>query len=227
MRKAQKLKYWLVDYLHMLRGHAATFLYREPSHYRGYVIEGKPPIILIPGVYSKWQFLKKIADTLSLAGHPIYTIPKLGYHTESVARSAALVRELINEKKLEKVIILAHSKGGLVGKYLLAYGNSDERVVKVIAIATPFQGSHVVRFLPFGPLRELHPESGLIKDLYARHDVNGRIVSIYGTKDNHVWPSAHCILDGAKNIQVPVNGHHKILFSKKVLEIVKQEVETA
>lgn len=136
--RLKKVAYWVHDYLFALHKQSHAFLIRKPpEHYLGYVKEGKAPIVLIPGVYEKWHFLKAFADPLSLAGHPIYVLEHLGYNTKAIHHSAKLVRELISEKNLRSVIILAHSKGGLIGKHLLAFDNADGRVKKVIAIATP------------------------------------------------------------------------------------------
>lgn len=222
----KKINNWVRDYFYLAKGHSFMF-HKPPKHYLGHILEKKSPIILIPGVYTKWQFLKAIADPISLKGHPVYAIEHLGYNTQAIHYSAKLIRELINEKDLHNVIIIAHSKGGLIAKHLLLYDNEDARVVKVIAIATPFSGSHLVKFIPNKTLKELHPESGIIKKLHSQSDANHCIISIFGEYDNHVWPTESCKLDGAKNIQVSTHGHHKILFNKQVHDIVLDEIEKA
>ncbi len=221
-----KLIHWVRDYLHAAKGHGLAFLSRRPPiHYLGYIEEGRAPIVLIPGIYAKWHFLKAIADPLSNLGHPIYIVDKLGYNAREIPDGAKLVQELIDEKNLRNVIIIAHSKGGLIGKYILARHNKDSRVRKMIAIATPFGGSCLAHLIPHRAAKELAPESGIICELNEEKDVNRLIVSIFGLFDNHVWPTLSCQLDGAKNIQVPVYGHHKILFNKETLDMVLKETE--
>lgn len=222
----KKTVHWAHDYLYLIHKQANSFIFKNPpKHYLGHIVEGKNPIILIPGVFEKWNFLKFIVNPLSLKGHPIFVLEHLGYNTREISHSAKLVRELIDEKNLKDIIIISHSKGGLIGKYLLAFLNGDRRIKKVITIATPFGGSSIVKITPHRIFRELSPESEIIKNLMAEKSVNHKIVSIYGIFDNHVWPTLSCNLEGAKNIQVGVYGHHKILFSKKVREIVISEVE--
>ncbi|MBI4114904.1 MAG: alpha/beta fold hydrolase [Candidatus Niyogibacteria bacterium] len=224
--RVKKAAYWVHDYLYALHMHSHAFLIRkQPGHYLGHVKEGKTPIVLIPGVYGKWNFLKAFADPLSRAGHPMYVLEHLGYNAKEIHHSAKLVRELIDEKKLHNVIILAHSKGGLIGKHVLAFDNVDDRVKKVIAIATPWKGSNIVKIFRHKSFTELHPESEIIKKLHAQNHVNHKIVSIFSEFDNHVWPTESCRLEGAKNIQVEVWGHHKILFNRNVRDIVIKEVE--
>lgn len=222
----RKIGYWVHDYLHALHKQGYAFMYRKPpAHYLGFVKEGRVPIILIPGIYEKWHFLKAIADPLSLRGHPVYALEHLGYNTSAIKHSAELIRELIDEKKLRSAIIIAHSKGGLIGKYMLAHHNQDGKIKKVIAIASPFGGSNIAKIVRHAPVQELHPDSEIIRKFQNEKSVNDKIVSISGMFDNHVWPESSCVLDGAKNIQVHEYGHHKILFSKRVKDIVLSEVE--
>ncbi len=222
----KKIGNWIEDYIHAIHKHSFAFIFlKQPKHYLGHTIEGKCPIILIPGIYEKWHFLDYIATPLSQMGHPIYTLKKLGYNTKEIKHTAKLVRELIDEKKLKNIIIISHSKGGLIGKYLLSFLNKDERIKKMITVATPFGGSYIVKYFPYTSLRELHPDSEIIKELQSKKDMNHKIVSIFGIFDNHVWPVSSCVLEGAKNIEVNIHGHHKILFSKKVKEIILSEVK--
>ena len=65
----------------MVKGALQGILYHTPpKHYLEYTEEGKVPVILIPGVLCKWSFLKHLGDKMSLAGHPVYIVPELGYN---------------------------------------------------------------------------------------------------------------------------------------------------
>ena len=226
VNKILKAGHWIRDYFHVVHKQSYTFIYRKtPDHYLGHIVENKKPVILIPGVFEKWHFLKFIADPLSLAGHPVYVLEHMGYNTKEIRHNAKLVREFIDDKKLKDVIIIAHSKGGLIGKFILAFYNKDEIIKKVIAIASPFGGSHITKFVPHKAIKELSPQSEIIKELSFKKEVNHKIVSIYGVFDNHVWPEESCKLEGADNIQVEAYGHHKILFDKKIRAIVISEVD--
>ncbi len=225
--RSRRLAHWTRDYLYAIHKATNAFIFRKPpAHYLGYTNDTKSPIILIPGIFEKWHFLKAIADPLSLKGHPIYALEHLHYNTKEIPVSASLVRELIEEKGLKKAIIVAHSKGGLIGKHLLAFYNKDDRVKKLIAIATPFGGSEIVKFIPHKRVRELSPESKIIQELQQEKAVNKKIISIYGVFDNHIWPETSCCLEGAENIQLEAYGHHKILSDKKVIDLIISKVES-
>ncbi len=127
---------------------------------------------------------------------------------------------------MKNVILITHSKGGIIGKYLLVHENQDNAIKGMVAIASPFSGTRLVDVLPVKLYRELSPESPIIKDLNAHKEVNNKIISIFPCFDNHVWSQKGSNLEGAKNIQIEVCGHTKILFTKileeKVLESVKE-----
>lgn len=222
----KKFVHWLLDYFYATYIIGKTFILRvEPKHYTDHIVEAKIPIILISGILEKWHFLKYFADALSELGHPIYVIGHLGYNNKEIFHSAKMVRDFVEEKNLKNIIILAHSKGGLIGKEFLLYHNNDERVIGLIALATPFQGSKIARFMPSRAFRELAYNGSVLKNQNIHTEVNTKIISIYGSFDNHIWPGDSSRLDGAENIEVPVYGHHKILASKKVRKIIMDKVK--
>lgn len=219
---------WILDYAHLIRGGALMYLrHRPPKHYLGYIVEGKRPVILIPGVSSRWGFLKPLGDYISLKGHPTYVIPKLGNNLKDIPTSAKLVRELIDEEKIKGAVIVAHSKGGLIGKYLLEFHNQDNRVKGVVSIATPYAGSALANLVPWRhAYRELRVDSEIIKKLKGHKEVNKKIISIIPEFDNHVWAERGSFLEGAlDNVVVPVRGHHKVVYDKLVWRKIDEAID--
>lgn len=218
---------WLVDYVHAARGGLLMVRHKNPpAHYLGHIVPGRSPVIFLPGVFNRWGFLKPLLDPISLMGHPVYVIPQLGYNLKSIPESAHIVRTLIEERNLDDVVLLGHSKGGLIGRHLISYHDKDNRVRKLIAIAAPFAGSKIVRALFSKALRELDPESEIIREMHAASHANAKIVSIYTEADNHVWPRESAVLEGAKNIKVPARGHHEIALNPAVRDIIVRELES-
>jgi pimeloyl-ACP methyl ester carboxylesterase len=209
-----KVLHWIVDYAHIGRHLGKMYVHRNPpEHYLGHIVPGKEPVILLAGISNTWRSLKKIGDKISLEGHPVYIIPQLSRGFTSIPDSAKIVEDIIDENGLKNIIIVAHSKGGLIGKYLLIH---DRRVKKLIAIATPFAGSTIVKFIPHKSFKELSPKSQIIADLSSHPEVNKNITSIIPAFDNHVFPKGSSYLSGGKNIKINVAGHHKILFDDEV-----------
>lgn len=218
-----RILYWLVDYAHIAKNWPKMYLHRDPpDHYLGHIVQGKEPVILLAGVTNTWRSLKKIGDKISLEGHPVYIVPNLGRNFKDIESSAKIVEEVIDENHLENVIIIAHSKGGLIGKYLLI---QDKRIKKLVAIATPFAGSYIARIFPHKTLRELSPKSKIIAKISSHTEVDKKIISIIPAFDNHVFPRGSSYLQGAKNIRIRVYGHHTPLFlanvAQKVLDLLK------
>ena len=242
----KKIGSWLTDYGHMVRGSLLMTVHRNPpKHYLEYTIEGKIPVILIPGILGKWGFMKFLGDKISLEGHPVYIIPNLSYNLFSIPASAQILRatvvhlfpslghimpkmhkgaesikELMQSNNITAAVLVAHSKGGLIGKYYLTHHNQDHRVLGMVSIATPYSGSAMAKLIPLDPFAELKNDSELIKDLERHTEANHQIISILPEYDNHVWAEKGSYLEGAENVEVPIRGHHKVLFSKQVVEVI-------
>lgn len=210
----------------MIHGAVSTLVYvKPPAHYRGYVVDGKVPVVIIPGILGKWSFMKRIADTISHLGHPVYVVPNLGYNLYSVPDSSKIVYDVIKQENLSNVILVAHSKGGLIGKHVLIHHNSNNAILGMVSVATPYSGSAMAKLVPYDPIRELLKDSATIKDLESHEQVNSKIVSIRPRYDNHVWAEEGSHLKGAKNIDVEVHGHHKVVYDKEVIGLVVGEIE--
>ncbi len=221
-----KLGDWVVDYIYLVKG-VMAFRRVPPKHYRQDKAPGNVPVILLTGLSLRWSFLQHLGDRISRAGHPVYAIPNLRRNFISVSESAQFTREVIEEHDLKRVIIVSHSKGGIIGKYLLAHFNKDKRIHTVIAVATPFSGSRLARMIPHRAIREMLPDSRLIKELQAKKAVNKNIISIIPEFDNHIWAEEGSYLKGARNIKVQVRGHHRIVFDKKVEDTIMKTLSTA
>lgn len=78
--------------------------------------------------------------------------------------------------------------------------------------------------VPDSKLKELSPASHIITEQNRNNEVNKRIISIYGMFDNHVWPTKASHLDGAENIQIKVDGHHKMLWHKSVRDLIVEKI---
>jgi triacylglycerol lipase len=220
LRKINRLAiywyYWVLDYLYIAFWQVLGLFRR--TDIRSYLQPSWQPskrqIILIPGIYERWEFMKPIADALLAAGYSVHVIEGLGYNTDTVEQAAKIVERHILEKDLRQCVIVAHSKGGLIGKYLLGYSRERQRLVGMVALNTPFEGSWYAYLLPFASLRVFAPTSPLLALLKKAEQVNERIYSIYGTFDPHIPKGSH--LNGAHNIQLPTYGHFRIINDPKV-----------
>lgn len=213
-----KIKDWTLDSLYAIHGFTKMYFYRKPpKHYLGFIKDGKYPIIIIPGYLLRWGFMKSIADKISRLGHPVYVLPHLGNNLKDISSSAKIVKELIEENNLKNIIIVAHSKGGLIGKYLMIHFDGNNRIAGLITIGTPHMGSNLANYFKFVKSNEFHPEHELIQELSKYSEVNKKIITISPSFDNIVLHEKKGTLDGAlENIHVAVSGHHRAVFDKEV-----------
>lgn len=214
---------WWLDYAYVIFWQLHSFFIRtKPSRYKVNAIEKskdeKTAIILIPGVYENWRFMKPVADTLYRSGYPIHIIDGLGYNVGSIEEMAAVISNYIKTDSSKKYFIVAHSKGGLVGKYLLAHDNLDARFKGMVAINTPFSGSRYATYVPLKTVRIFLPNSPILTGLSNSTKINKNIISIYGQFDPHIPEGSY--LKGATNIQLPIRGHFKVLANSRLLDEV-------
>ena len=210
---------WLLDYAYATRVHVGIALGRtSPPRSVGTLA----PVVLLPGVYEPWQFMRPVATRLAAAGHPIHVVEPLGYNLTAVPDAAALAQRYLDEHDLSRVIIVAHSKGGLIGKHMMLVDDTNRRIDRLVAIATPFSGSVYARYLPGRTLRAFIPTESTLAMLAANAEVNSRIVSIFAEFDPHIPGGSE--LAGAKNVRVPVSGHFRILADARVLHEVESAV---
>lgn len=217
--------------LRRLRTHASDYAWavssiwdgaRRPHPPERYRHGDLAPVILLPGVLENWTMMRLIAERLNDAGHPVHTLPELGRNTVPLTEGAALVEHALRENDLRDTVIVAHSKGGLIAKLVLL-GEEQERVARVIAIATPFAGSELARWMPTRMLRSLHPSDPSIRDLVARTGADARIVSIHPPFDPHIPGGSR--LEGAENVPIAESGHFRILGSPEVIDAVERLAE--
>jgi pimeloyl-ACP methyl ester carboxylesterase len=182
----------------------------------------KVPVLLIPGIYETWQFMRPIAAHLHRAGHPVHVVEKLGYNRGSIPAMAALAAEYLEERDLTDVVIVAHSKGGLIGKFLMTLPDSGRRVSRLVAINTPFSGSIYANFFVLPSIRAFAPRNRTLLSLGSNLEVNSRITSIYGSFDPHIPGGS--FLKGARNIRLETMGHFRPIADHRVLKVVDEAI---
>jgi pimeloyl-ACP methyl ester carboxylesterase len=212
----------IVDYLDIVGRQAASIL--RPRVPESYGHGDRAPVVLLPGVYEQWGILRPLADRLNAAGHPVHVVPGLGFNRRPIPDAAALAARRIEQLGLSGVVLVAHSKGGLVGKAVLL-STATSRISRLVAVATPFGGSRLADYMLGRTLREFRPGAPAIAALAADLDANARIVSIFGEFDPHIPEGSR--LEGATNIELPVSGHFRVLAHPLVLEAVESAVDGA
>lgn len=216
----RKVVAWLLDYVLVSWWQARNLVDRRvPARW---ATGDRAPIVLLPGVYETWQFLRPVADRLNRDGHPVHVVVGLGYNRASVPAAAAIALRYLLTHDLRGVILVAHSKGGLIGKHLLAIDDTEDRIDRLVAINTPFAGSTYARYIPVRTIRAFTPSEKTLRMLAARAEANVRVTSLYSEFDPHI-PGGSA-LDGATNIRLPLLGHFRPLASRVLIDAVAREI---
>ncbi|MET0781350.1 MAG: hypothetical protein ABWZ16_07520, partial [Microbacterium sp.] len=78
-------------------------------------------IVLLPGVYEHWTFLRPLGNALNAAGHRVNVVHGLGMNRRGIVETSERLGRALASKPPSAAgrVLVAHSKGGLIGKHLL------------------------------------------------------------------------------------------------------------
>lgn len=216
----QKGLWWLQDYLYAAGWQVRGVLSRvQPaSFHRGH----NSPVIIIPGVYENWQFMLPLIEAIHDAGHPVHVVTVLQRNRLKVPVAARLVAEYLKESGLQNAVIVAHGKGGLIGKCAMLLPDPEHRIDRMITVCTPFLGSRYAKYMLLPSLRIFSPRNALTLELAREDGINSRITSIYGPFDPHIPEGS--VLPDATNIELPTAGHFRILGDPETARIVVDQL---
>ncbi|WP_104166515.1 triacylglycerol lipase [Arthrobacter sp. SX1312] len=217
---------WALDYAYVGFWQVHGFLFRaDPTQYRTPAPgspEGKAAVLLLPGIYETWQFMRPIAHHLHRAGHAVHVVQKLGYNRGTVAAMAQLAAGYLEEHELTDVVVVAHSKGGLIGKFLMTMSSAAPRVTRLVAVNTPFSGSVYANFFLLPSIRAFSPGNPTLQSLRENLGLNRHITSIYGRFDPHIPGGS--FVEGARNVQLETMGHFRPIADRRVLREIDRAI---
>ncbi|MBQ8296055.1 MAG: hypothetical protein IJX87_06460 [Clostridia bacterium] len=107
------------------------------------------PIVLAHGLMLRdIQFFKafgRIEKILKTEGFVVYTADTDGVGTieNNAAQLAAFVEDILKKEGVDKVNIIAHSKGGLDTRYMIDRLGMGDKVASVTFLCTPHKGSQI------------------------------------------------------------------------------------
>lgn len=196
--------WWAQDYAWAAFAAAATVAApATPDHY---TTGERRPVLVLPGVFESWRFVRPLIQRLHQHGHPVFVVEEMGANRLPIAGGAALVLDTLRHRELHNVMVVAHSKGGLVGK-LAMLRDDEQRISAMVAICTPFAGSSRAQLLALAGTAELLPDAPLIRSLAEQHQVDDRITAVSVRYDQHVPEGT--ALAGAHNLALPFTGHFR------------------
>ncbi|TKR27078.1 hypothetical protein FA014_02220 [Cellulomonas hominis] len=221
---ARRAVWWGQDYAYAGWRQARGLLSRtSPDSYTRPAHPRRPPVLLLPGVWETWRFLEPLARGLFAGGHPVHVVAPFGLNRGSVPDMADLAAAQLRDADLRGVVLVAHSKGGLIGKSVMGRADVGDRVLGMVAINTPFSGSPYARLLPVRSIRAFLPDDEVLTALAAQRADHGRIVSVATCFDPHIPTGSE--LPGARNVRLATPGHFRSLADPALLPLLERELD--
>lgn len=226
------IKYMFLDWVIIGWWHVMAWISKPPVKWQ---TGDKGDVVYVSGWNEHWYWGKKVLDKLNSLGYRIRICNEVENlrGLAPVSKSAEILAEYLERDKLTDVILIGHSKGGLIGYYLMDNLESNKRIAKMIAIASPFGGTvwAEARVFSLGEMRrsgELAKKWGVKKDSIAslQNDIEEKrkSISIYPTFDPSVIPHSASYLDGGENIELPVIGHAWIMRTNELVSEIEKIV---
>lgn len=190
--------------------------------------EPRPPVLLIHGYLATRGSLQPLERHLTQTGHLVLTY-RLGLiHAGDICESAALIARKVEsiaaQTSLDRMDIVGHSMGGLVGLYYLKRLGGKRRVRRLIMLGTPTAGTWSallgVAMTPLGRAsRQLLPDSAFLRDLEQAEIPSGvEVVQITGERDL-LAPRRSTRVSGVRHLSLPTN-HAGLLVDAEVAKVV-------
>ncbi|MFC7879320.1 esterase/lipase family protein [Isoptericola sp. NPDC057391] len=222
-RTARRAGWWAADYAYALGRQVGGLLSRTPPDaYERPRSERRPTVLLLPGVYESWRFLEPLARGLHRHGHPVRVVARFGLNRGTVPDMADLAAAVLVDADLHDVVVVAHSKGGLIGKSLMGRADVGHRVLGMVTVNTPFSGSPYARWLPLRAVRAFLPDDEVLAALAAQRADHSRIVSVATCFDPHVPGGSD--LPGARHVRLATPGHFRSLADPALPAVLLREV---
>jgi triacylglycerol esterase/lipase EstA (alpha/beta hydrolase family) len=215
---------------------SSWFMARASAYMRVYDDARMPPILLIHGYGCNsgyWSHLRPLLDAAHISHAALDLEPMLGAIDDFVPAVADAVAALCSKSNVPKVVIVAHSMGGLVARaYLRKHGAAC--IAHIFTLGTPHHGTSLANMgigrnavqMRRNPGCADAPESAWLRALGAAESGAARalITSFYTHHDNIVAPQTSSLLPGARNIEFGGVGHVAMGRNPRILARLMQEL---
>lgn len=204
------------------------FLSNFRIEWRNKTEEIKTPILLVHGYLnfsSIWLYFGK--RLFKSTGRSIYTI-NLGNPFHSIEDYAKKLQkkalEIEKIEKTEKLILVAHSMGGVVSLFYALHLAKKGSIQKLITLGSPLRGTKLARIGIGKCISQINIGSKFLKELLEsfEKDTELSMFHVATKKDGIVIPYTSCFLDKRPSHHYLLDniGHVQMTFSNKIIKKV-------
>lgn len=204
----------------------------------------KKPVLLIHGYGGTRRVFQVLEQRLRRDGFSVFSLNLGGifdtFNTKPIPDLAQLVAKKVESLYKrhdirERLTVIGHSKGGLIGRCYIKDFEGHRRVKTLITMGTPHNGNPWAMLGLLTPLafltesiRQMTPMSPFIRRLNRTPWPEGvKIISIYSKGDTVCpYPSAVIKPKGGriKNLEIQDVGHVEFLMKKRVYWLIRKEL---
>lgn len=191
----------------------------------------KPPVILLHGLFQNRSCLFWLQHRLKAVGYQnvisINTPPwrDMEASTEALAKK---VDELRIKLKVETVILIGHSMGGMIARNYVQNRGGSAYVDAMVTLGSPHHGSKLAPFALSSMGKSLLPGSAFLTKFNSTPwPETTPATSIYTRYDNIVLPVESAKMEGAKQVELDGMGHTALLFHPRSLQTVIEALNGA
>jgi triacylglycerol lipase len=189
----------------------------------------RPLLILLHGIYCNGGVWRPILDDLSRRTGCEILVPTLEPPTAGLKRQtdcfARWLERAVPANTSRKVIVVAHSMGGIVARLYLGSHPWQARISRLICIGSPHGGSQVAHALrtPIG--RDLRTDSAILRTLALQPD-RIDLLNVFAEHDNLVVPARNSERLGTRSLPIAGCGHMSLIYSPEVRDRLVAEVSS-
>lgn len=184
------------------------------------------PIVLVHGIFDNRSIFTLLRRSLRKRGFGSTYALNYSALTEDIrtvsAQLGSLVTRVCEETGYERVHVIGHSLGGLIGRYLVQRLGGDERVHTLVTLGTPHSGTIPAHIVPLELARQMRTDSDLVAELAEpAPGCRTRFLAVWSDIDQLVIPQPNARIDHpdlrARNVLVRGVGHLSLPVDGRVI----------
>lgn len=185
-------------------------------HQRGLIGTGDVPVLLVHGLVDNRSVFGVLQRQLRRKGFRHVATMNYPLLTGDVRSAAALlaqrVEALCEETGADRVHVVGHSLGGIIGRWYVQQMGGDERVDTLVTLGSPHAGTTAAKVLPLSIVRQLRPGSDILAALAApARGCRTHVLSLWSDRDEMMLPRDCARLDhvdlDVRNVRLSGVGH--------------------